>query len=112
VSYFRRYRGSAAAAGVVTMLAEPDYSGGADKFVAWLATMNVKRFDLQVEALAGSVSLEGCNGRPSVADEWFVLGTISADGRIVVVDQQVDFVRVNKTVHTSGTAVCMLTLGG
>lgn len=110
--FFRRYRGTAAASGMVTMHPEPDYSMGKESFTAWLATMGVKTFDLQVEGLDGVVSLEGCNGRPGEASEWYVLGSLSADGRVVAVDQSVDFVRVNKSTHTSGTVICMLTMEG
>lgn len=110
--YYRRYRGTSAAEGLVPMNPEPDYSMGKEGFTAWLATMGVKTFDLQVEGLDGVVSLDGCNGRPGEADEWYVLGSLDEDGRIVVVDQSVDFVRVNKSTHTSGTVICMLTLEG
>lgn len=112
MKFFRRYRGEGVAEGMVTMFAEPDYSMGEEKFSAWLGTMGVKRFDLQVDGLSGTVLLEGCNGRPGEAGEWYTLGTLSADGKIVLVDIAADFIRVNKSVHTSGTAVCMLTMSG
>ena len=112
MKYFRRYRGESTAAGMVTMFAEPDFSMGEEKFTAWLGTMGVKRFDLQVDTLTGTVLLEGCNGRPDVAGEWYTLGTLSGDGKIELVDIAADFIRVNKSIHTSGTVVCMLTMSG
>lgn len=108
--FYRKYRGEAGATGVVPMSQDPDFSMGKNEITAWLGVSGVKHIALQVDGLDGAVELQGCNGRPEVAGEWYTIEELTADGRIIVNDDPVDFVRVNKTTHTSGTMTAMLTL--
>lgn len=104
------FRGSATATGVVPMVSEADYSGGKRAFTAWLGTDGYDRFTLVTSAGVGTTALEGCNGDPDVAAEWYSLGTITDDGELAVVDQAVRFIRVNVTAYTSGTLDPVLTV--
>lgn len=105
-----RYRGTATTTGMVTMRPDPDYTRGKADWSAWMGVTPYRRFALQVDGLDGTVELQGNNGRPDVAGEWYTLDTITADGVVVVLEDPVDFIRVNCTVLTSGTPVCMLTM--
>ena len=109
-NYYRRYRGTAGATGVVSLIQYPDFSNGVDTLDAWLAVMGVNHIALQVEGLDGEVEFQGCNGDPDVAAEWYTIEALTVDGRIISNDDPVDFVRVNVTTYTSGTMSAMLTL--
>jgi hypothetical protein len=89
---------------------DPDYSMGKEEWSAWIAVMGVTRFSLQVTGLSGVVKLQGNNGNPAEAGEWYDLETLNADGEAVVAEEAVSFIRVNKSTHTSGTVTCVLTL--
>lgn len=108
--FFRRLRGTANAPGVVTLREEPDYSNGKYTYSGWIASMGVGHFALQVEGLNGTVELQGCNGRPEEATEWYTIEELAADGRIIVNEDLVNFVRVNATTINSGTMIAMLSL--
>ena len=110
MGYWRRFKGTAAASGVVAMNPDPDYSMGKEQWDAWIGVMGVRRISLQADGLDGAVLLEGNNGDPDTAGEWYTLDTLNADGAVIVADEAVSFVRVNKSVHTSGTVTCVLTL--
>jgi acyl CoA:acetate/3-ketoacid CoA transferase alpha subunit len=57
---------------------------------------------LTVDLGTATVALEGCNGDPTVAGDWFALETaISADG-VISTSKPAKFVRANVTAHTSG----------
>lgn len=107
---WKRYRGTRGASGVVAMNPDPDYSMGKEGWSKWIGVMGIERFSLQVDGLSGVVTLEGNNGNPEEAGEWYSLGTINSDGNLVVAEKAVSFLRVNKTTHTTGTVICILTL--
>lgn len=109
----QRRTGTATATGVVSLLpTAPDYSRGED-VVTWLPVGAYNYMALQVEGLDGEVALQGCNGPdPTVAGDWYDLGTVTADGVIHVADKAIDFVRVNVTTLTSGTPTVHLSLEG
>lgn len=110
MDYFRRYRGEATATGVVTLAQHPDFSNGKDEITAYLGVMGVRHMALQVEGLDGTIELQGNNGNPNTAAEWYTVGELTADGRIVVNEDAINFVRVNVTAISSGTVIAMLTL--
>ena len=109
-SYFRRYRGEATATGVMPIVQYPDFSNGKDQINAYLGVMGVRQIALQIDGLDGTVELQGNNGNPNTAGEWYTIEELAADGRIIKLDDPVDFIRVNVTAITSGTTVAMLTL--
>lgn len=110
MEFSARYRGTAAATGMVEMNPDPDYTRGKGGFQAWLGITAAQRIALQVDALDGAVELQGNNGNPTVEDEWYTIEELTADGRVIVNEDPIDFVRVNCTTLTSGTPLCLLTI--
>lgn len=104
------FRGTASATGVVTMTTDPDYTNGKRTFSAWLGVAGYEYISLQVEDLDGAIELQGNNGDPDTAGEWFTIEELTVDGRIVVSEDPINFIRVNATTVTSGTLTAILTV--
>ena len=104
------FRGVGTATGVVLMSPDPDYTRGKRSWSAWLGVTGYKYIALQVEDLDGAIELQGNNGDPETAGEWYTIEELTADGRIVVSDDPVNFIRINVTTLTSGTPLALLSL--
>jgi hypothetical protein len=104
------FRGTATATGVVTMNPDQDFTRGKRSWSAWLGVTGYKHIALQVEGLDGAIELQGNNGDPEEASEWYTIAQLTTDGRTVVSDDPIAFVRVNVTTLTSGTPSVLLML--
>lgn len=106
----QRRTGTATASGIVELAFDPDYSRGTDVVKAWLGVDAYDHISLQVRDLAGEIALEGNNGDPTDADDWYEIDSLTADGVTTISDFPVSFLRVNAKSITSGTAVVHLNL--
>lgn len=108
--FFEKYRGTAEATGVVRMFPDPNFNTAHTGFGSWIGVMGVRHMALQVVDLDGAVELQGNNGDPNEAGEWYTIEELTEDGRIIVNDDPVNFIRVNVTTLTSGTPTLLLDL--
>jgi len=115
-----RKQGTVSATGVVPLdPVAPDYSMGAERISAWLSaqaydkiTASTTDNDPGGTAYTGTVLVEGNNGNPTEADDWFTVGTLTDVAQVDVTDQAIQFVRLRSTVLTSGTATAFLVMEG
>lgn len=109
-----RSSGTATATGNVTMKMDPvgffDGAGVVNVFTGgmWRKTATVRWSGSG--SPGGTVKLKGCVGDPSVTGNWYDLS--STTGGLMSVTGEHDFVRLNVSAYTSGTAHVQLSASG
>lgn len=107
VSMVRRFTGSSTSTGSITLKQHPvGFFADEGNTSVYVADTPRTTWDIQIGG-AATVSIQGNEGDPSVAGDWYDISTVSASG-VVKDDRHVTFTRVNVDAYTSGTIAVRL----